>query len=114
MAQRFSPDKLAKMRERRGMTQVDVGMATGLNPESISRLERGHRRPTRVTLGALARALECEIVELLEEQEPADLPTELGAETDAWIARTLATAPAHMSEDVARRVSAALFGKASA
>ena len=39
-------------------------------------------------------------------------PTELGRDTDDWIARTLATAPP-LTRRQAERISAALFGRAS-
>jgi len=48
---------VARLRERRGMTQRDLAMATGIKQPQIARLEKGEQLPTLDTLGRLLSAL---------------------------------------------------------
>lgn len=50
--------RLRKIRERRGLTQAELGEMAGLSSAAISQLETGSRRPNFTTLIGLSRALE--------------------------------------------------------
>lgn len=54
---RVQPLPLALRRIELGLEQTDVSRLTGLAPETISRLENGHRRPRTETKRLLAAAL---------------------------------------------------------
>lgn len=62
--------RLAELRIRAGLTQRRLSEQSGVNPQTISEIERGIGNPTLSTLEALARALEVELVELVA--EPAE------------------------------------------
>ena len=53
------------LRETRGMTQLGVCLATGVNPKAISALENGRRLPEVRTLAKIARCYGVSIEELL-------------------------------------------------
>ena len=57
-------NKLKETREKALMTQPDLSDKTGLTVATISRIERGHRRPHFVTQRRLARALKVSVEEL--------------------------------------------------
>src|SRR5215213_8197014 len=50
-------DLLRQHRNAAGLTQEDLAERSGLNPDTISLLERGERRPHRYTMQSLAEAL---------------------------------------------------------
>lgn len=45
---------LVALRERKGVTQFDVAVATGIQPQSLSAYERGRNVPTLAKLQKLA------------------------------------------------------------
>ncbi len=49
--------QLIELRERRGMTQAELAVATGIDQADISRIERGSANPTEKTLLRIADAL---------------------------------------------------------
>jgi transcriptional regulator with XRE-family HTH domain len=49
--------RVRTLREARGMTQLELSVAAGVTPATVSRLENGHQAPTLVTLYKLAEAL---------------------------------------------------------
>jgi transcriptional regulator with XRE-family HTH domain len=51
-------DRLRHWREKRGLTQAEVGKLTGLHRNTVARFERGILNPSVQTLARLARALE--------------------------------------------------------
>lgn len=59
------PWTLRRLREARGLTQLELSVAAGLTPATVSRLENGHQAPTLVTLHKLAEALEVPVAELV-------------------------------------------------
>ena len=86
-------DLLRQYRNAAGLTQEDLAARAGLNPDTISLLERGERRrPHRFTMQSLARALGLSPQELIRFETaarapafhadahgvpPSDLPTQL-------------------------------------
>jgi transcriptional regulator with XRE-family HTH domain len=63
--------KIQSIREKRGITQDQLGERAGINAKYVSAIERGQKNLTVLTLEKLAKALDVEIFELLI------LPTEL-------------------------------------
>jgi transcriptional regulator with XRE-family HTH domain len=55
------------LRQKRGMTQEELSVASGLSQQYISGLERGKRNPTVLSLNDLANALGARPVDFLKE-----------------------------------------------
>ncbi len=56
-----------RKRLERGLTQNQLTMLTGLSSQSyVSKIESGAKKPNRITLERLARALGCEVEDLIE------------------------------------------------
>lgn len=70
--------KLRVLRAERGLTLREAAALTGVAKETISDIERGHRRPRDITLGRIAAAYDANVGDLLEEQ-PETLPLTLAA-----------------------------------
>src|SRR5437764_551448 len=58
--------RLREMRIERGLTQPDLANQVGTSASNISDLERGIKVPTLTTIARLAKALECNVTELVE------------------------------------------------
>jgi transcriptional regulator with XRE-family HTH domain len=59
-------NKLKLLRGRAGLSLRELAALSGVNQSTISQLEVGHRKAQIATLGKLARALNCDLSELLE------------------------------------------------
>jgi transcriptional regulator with XRE-family HTH domain len=46
---------IKELRQRKGLTQVDLASRVGIDPMTVSRIERGEVKPLRVTRRALAQ-----------------------------------------------------------
>ena len=57
--------KLKRLRERRLLTQAQLGEAAGVNRDQVSRIERDEVEPRFSTIKKLAAALEVEASELI-------------------------------------------------
>ena len=55
---------VAGIRERRGLTQEQLGWAAGLHQTAVARIESGERKPTLDTIFKLAAGLEVPPAEL--------------------------------------------------
>ncbi len=55
--QRFAAN-LKAARNRRRMSQMDLGLSVGVHPTAIARLETGKRDPRLATIAKLARGLD--------------------------------------------------------
>jgi transcriptional regulator with XRE-family HTH domain len=49
---------IRRIRERRGLTQEQLGWAAGIHQTAVARIESGERRPTLETIFKLAHGLE--------------------------------------------------------
>jgi len=58
--------RLREMRVARGLTQPDLAGRVGTSASNISDLERGIKVPTLTTIARLARALECNVTDLVK------------------------------------------------
>ena len=54
--------QLMALREKRGLTQVELAKATGIAQSEICRIERGVANPTEKTILRLADALQADLV----------------------------------------------------
>ena len=53
--------QIVALREKAGLTQVDLAERTGISQADISRIERGASSPTAKTLQRIAEALDAEV-----------------------------------------------------
>lgn len=110
---RFKGAKLRARRKDLGLTVDELAHLSILSYSTIVAFERNQARPSISSLERLCTALSCTPNEFFGDDDDDDLrPTELGRDTDAWIAHTLATAPP-LTRRQAERVSAVLFGRGS-
>lgn len=58
-------ESLRELRQKRGLTQVQLAERCGFPQARISELERGGRTPNLVTILRLSMALECKPTELV-------------------------------------------------
>ena len=57
---------VGRIRERRGLTQEQLGWAAGLHQTAVARIESGERQPTLGTILRLAAGLEVPPAELFQ------------------------------------------------
>jgi len=109
----FSRKQFQQLRMAAGLSGEELAQRAGLSYSLVQKIERGNVRPSIRSLTRFAIAMGCKPSQLLDDSmaEDDDIPTELGAAGDAWVKRTLASAPKHMTEDQVRVVSAALFAR---
>jgi transcriptional regulator with XRE-family HTH domain len=55
---------VARIREARGLTQEQLGWASGIHQTAVARIENGERKPTLETIFKLAAGLEVPPAEL--------------------------------------------------
>jgi transcriptional regulator with XRE-family HTH domain len=71
--------KLRVLRAERGLTLREAEQLTGVDKDTLSKIERGLRHPYDVTLSKLARGYEVPVEDLLQEPVPLDeAPREAG------------------------------------
>ncbi len=68
-------DRVRELRQKRGLTQVDLSERLGLPQSRISEIESGARAPNLVTILRLAVALECKPTALISTFDKANLPS---------------------------------------
>lgn len=56
--------RMRRLRQRRGMTIVEVAVRAGIAPQYLSELERGRKDPSSEVLAAVAGALDVAVVDL--------------------------------------------------
>jgi transcriptional regulator with XRE-family HTH domain len=65
-------DRLRMLRQEHEWTLAELAERSGLHLQSLSRLERGERKPTWKTVVTLAKALGCELNEFLADEDRPD------------------------------------------
>jgi len=65
---------LRELRQKYGVTQQQLSIATGLTEGYISNMERGLKVPSLTTILRLAVALGCKVTELVSIFDKTDLP----------------------------------------
>jgi transcriptional regulator with XRE-family HTH domain len=66
-------ERLRKLREKAGVTQVVLAERSGVRQSHISSIEGGAMLPNLVTIMRLARALPCKVSDLTSVFDDADL-----------------------------------------
>lgn len=66
-------DRMRELRQKRGLTQVQLADRCGFPQARISELERGGRTPNLVTIIRLALALDCKVSALVSVFDKEDL-----------------------------------------
>jgi transcriptional regulator with XRE-family HTH domain len=64
-----------ELRQKYGLTQQQLSIATGLTEGYISNMERGQKVPSLTTILRLAVALGCKVTELVSVFDKTDLPS---------------------------------------
>ena len=59
-------ENIKKLREAKGMTQVQLAEKVGVSQPYIVKIEQSARSPTIMMIEAIAKALGCTLTELLE------------------------------------------------
>jgi transcriptional regulator with XRE-family HTH domain len=96
-------ERLTSQRERRGLTQAELGAKAGMAPGAISHFETGQRLPSLESAVRLADALECSIDYLLgREQADSRMVDPIFLRASRADSQTL---------DAVRRVTAALLNE---
>lgn len=67
--------RVREIRQKLGITQVELGERLGFPQNRVSEIENGSRSPTLVTILRLAIALQCKPSALLTSLDKEDLPT---------------------------------------
>lgn len=57
---------ILRIRQDKGLTQIEVGRRAGLATSYVSRIENNHVQPTMTTLRRLAKALEVEVASMFD------------------------------------------------
>ncbi len=72
-------ERLAELRESQALTLRDLAERSGVDANTINQVELGHRKPRPSTLRKLAKALDVEVRELVEQPVPlGEAPREAG------------------------------------
>jgi transcriptional regulator with XRE-family HTH domain len=98
--------RLAEQRERRGLTQAELGTRSGIAPGAVSHFETGQRLPSLESMVRLADALACSVDSLLGRS----LNGESQAVDPIFVRASLADSE---TLDAVRRVTAALLKEPS-
>ena len=70
--------RLKQLREKKGLTQIAIQIATGIDQSELSKMERGDRSPTLEQAIILSRFFETSLDYLCEEtDEPARYPRKI-------------------------------------
>lgn len=104
-------NKLAEIRERKGVTQDELATRVGVEQPTINRWEKGKREPKFKDLFALSEILEVSVAELLGlEAAPESRSSELSVETLARLIFDLGPSipKAKISEQAAQSLAVAL------
>jgi transcriptional regulator with XRE-family HTH domain len=67
--------RLRELRQKYGVKQQQLSIATGLTEGYISNMERGLKVPSLTTILRLAVALSCKVTELVAVFDETDLPS---------------------------------------
>lgn len=76
-------ERIRRLREERGLTQVKLAVEADMNPATLNRIEQGKANPNLKTLERLADALGVRVAQLLEDDSPKELEPALPFESAA-------------------------------
>lgn len=66
-------ERVRELRQKRGLTQVDLGERLDIPQSRVSEIEKGSRVPNLETILRLARALDCKVSVLMAVFDKQDL-----------------------------------------
>ena len=96
--------KLRVLRAERGLTLREAAQQTGVDKDTLSKLERGIRHPHDVTISRLAKGYDVPVEELLEERALAGTPGKakapVGLGIEALSTEELREAALELSADI--------------
>ena len=96
--------KLRVLRAERGLTLREAAQRTGVDKDTLSKLERGIRHPHDVTISRLAKGYDVPVEELLEERALAGTPGKaeapMGLGIEALSPEELREAALELSDDI--------------
>ncbi|MGI5414296.1 helix-turn-helix domain-containing protein [Actinomadura luteofluorescens] len=76
----YDADKIRDLRERAGLSLVQLSERTDRHPESLRNIERNRKNASRVTLARIANALGVDLDDItLTEQEAEDAPLQVAS-----------------------------------
>lgn len=58
-------ERVKELRTAKGWSQTDLGYETGVDPQTIRRIEKGRQDPSLSIIVALVQALECKLDDLI-------------------------------------------------
>jgi transcriptional regulator with XRE-family HTH domain len=67
-------DMIRRQRRRKGLSEEALAFESNVTVSTLSRIERGTNSPTLRTLGAIAKALDINVSELVTAIEPTNQP----------------------------------------
>lgn len=67
--------RMKEIRQKRGLTQVELSQRSGFTQARVSELEHGSRMPNLVTILRIAAALDCKVAELMSIFDEEGLPS---------------------------------------
>lgn len=68
-------ERIRELRQKHGLTQVELSELSGYPQGRISEIERGSRAPTLMTMIRLAIALDCDLTQLVSPFRKSNLRT---------------------------------------
>ena len=96
--------KLRVLRAERGLTLREAAQRTGVDKDTLSKLERGIRHPHDVTISRLAKGYDVPVEELLEERALAGTPGKaeapMGLSIEALYTEELREAALELSAEI--------------
>jgi len=95
--------KIARQRKALGLTQAELAEKTGMQPETVSRLETGKRSVSLLVMATLCEALGLELHEMFRLQ-PSDSPKDEALRRLHWFASRLSAEEIELVLDVGSAV----------
>lgn len=75
----YDADKIRDLRERAGLSLVQLGDRTGHHPESLRNIERRRRNASRITLARIAKALNVTLEDITLADDLDDTPAQVAS-----------------------------------
>lgn len=95
--------RIARHRKAIGLTQADLAEKVGVQPETICRIEKGHRAASLELVGLLSMALDLELHDLFRLRK-SDNPKDRAVERLLWFAARLSSEEIELLMDLGAAV----------
>ncbi|OLT21661.1 hypothetical protein BJF79_15455 [Actinomadura sp. CNU-125] len=70
----YDADKIRDLRERAGLSLIELGVRTDRHPESLRNIERNRKNASRLMLACIAKALGADLDDIVLEDEVVEQP----------------------------------------